>query len=251
MTGATQEEHTINLGDYAKTDWTIMLHDRVIAHFSIHEGTKLTIGRSEEADVAIDNTAISRLHASLELKNGVHFLTDLGSTNGTTVNGERISTPVPVSETDAIAIGKFRLVPQRVEGEQGAKSFATAMDIEDQTIFVSSSRQPGARQPGTASPGNQADHKLMVIDGEAQPRELSLKGKSSIKIGKDPACDLVINGFLVAKTQCFVISKQDKFFVVPQRSWASTKLNDVIIKNERLLRKGDTMEIRSVKIRFE
>lgn len=242
-------EQTINLGDYAKGDWTLMLHDRVITHFTIHEGTKLTIGRSEEADVSIDNTAISRLHASLELKGGIHFLTDLGSTNGTTVNGERISTTVPVTEKDTISIGKFRLVAEHVAGEQVSKSYSTAMDMDDQTVFVSgATRQPPPReQPQTS----QADHKLVVIDGEAMPKELSLKGKSSIKIGKDPASDLVVGGFLVAKAQCFVVSKKDKFFIVPQSSWAATKLNEVSINNERLLRKGDIIEIRSVKIRFE
>ena len=243
------EEQTINLGDYTKADWTLMLHDRVITHFTIHEGTRLTIGRSEEADISIDNTAISRLHASLELKGGVHFLTDLGSTNGTTVNGERISGTVPVTEKDMVTIGKFRLVPEHVAGEQVSKSYSTAMDIDDQTVFVSNAtRQP---TPQEQPPANQADHKLLVIDGEANPRELSLKGKSSIKIGKDASCDLIVTGFLVAKAQCFVVSKKDKFFIVPQSSWSATKLNDVSIKNERLLRKGDTIEIRGVKIRFE
>lgn len=243
------EEQTINLGDYAKADWTLLLHDRVITHFTIHEGTKLTIGRSEEADISIDNTAISRLHAALELKGGVHFLTDLGSTNGTTVNGERISATVPVTEKDTITIGKFRLVPEHVTGEQVSKSYSTAMDLDDQTVFVSAAtRQPSREQPQQAS---QTDHKLVVVDGEATPQEISLKGKSSIKIGKDPASDLIVAGFLVAKAQCFVVSKKDKFFIVPQSSWTATKLNDVSIKNERLLRKGDTIEIRSVKIRFE
>jgi len=244
------EEQTINLGDYTKNDWTLMLHDRVITHFTINEGTKLTIGRSEEADISIDNTAISRLHAALELKGGVHFLTDLGSTNGTTVNGERINGTVPVTEKDTITIGKFRLVAEHVAGEQASKSYSTAMDLDDQTVFVSQSRpQPQPReQPQQAS---QADHKLVLLEGESIPKELSLKGKSSIKIGKDGSCDLMIGGFLVAKAQCFVVSKKEKFFIVPQSSWTATKLNDVSIKNERLLRKGDIIEIRGVKIRFE
>ncbi|MEW6593244.1 MAG: FHA domain-containing protein [Thermodesulfobacteriota bacterium] len=244
-------EQTINLGDYAKADWTLMLHDRVITHFTIHEGTKLTIGRSEEADISIDNTAISRLHASLELKGGVHFLTDLGSTNGTTVNGERISGAVPVTEKDVITIGKFRLVPEHVAGEQVSKSYSTAMDIDDQTVFVSAVRQQPREQTDQAGQPSQADHKLMVVEGEAAPREISLKGRSSIKIGKDPSCDLIVDGFLVARAQCFVVSRKDKFFLVPQSSWTATKLNEVSIGNERLLRKGDIIAIRRTKIRFE
>jgi len=240
-------EQTINLGDYAKADWTVMLNDRVITHFSIHAGTKLTIGRSEEADVTIDNTAISRLHAALEYNNGVHLLTDLGSTNGTMVNGERITDTVPVTEQDVIAIGKFRLIPAHIEGEQMSKSYAMAMDIEDQTVFVSKARQQKQGQPQDAP----TDHKLTVIEGNGRPNALSLQGKSSIKIGKDLDADLVIGGFLVAKAQCFLVRKKDKFFLVPQGFWAATRLNDVIIREERLLRKGDTIEIRHVKIRFE
>ncbi len=243
------EEQTINLGDYTKTDWTLLLHDRIITHFTIHEGTKLTIGRSEEADISIDNTAISRLHASLELKNGVHFLTDLRSTNGTTVNGERITGTVPITPNDTITIGKFRLVPEHVAGEQASKSYSTAMDIDDQTVFVSAaSRQPLRPQPQQGGP---ADYKLVVIDGKSSPKEISLKGKSSVKIGKDSTCDVVVNGFLVAKAQCFVVGRKDKFFVVPQSSWTATKLNEVSIKDEHLLRKGDTIDVRGVKIRFE
>jgi hypothetical protein len=79
---------------------------------------------------------------------------------------------------------------------------------------------------------------------------LSLDGKSSVKIGKDPSCDMIIPGWLVGKTQCYVVSKKDKYYIIPQRSWANTRLNDVIIKEERLLRKGDMIQIKSVTIRF-
>ncbi|MDG4476483.1 FHA domain-containing protein [Desulfobacterales bacterium RS19-109] len=93
-------------------------------------------------------------------------------------------------------------------------------------------------------------YRLTVIEGNASPSTLSLDGKSSAKIGKDPSCDILIPGWLVSKTQCYVVSKKDKYYIVPQRSWANTKLNDVIIKEERLLRKGDIIQIKSVKIRF-
>ena len=55
-------------------EWTIMLQERPIKTFAIEEGGRVTIGRGAEADVVIDNTAISRVHAALELQNGVYFV---------------------------------------------------------------------------------------------------------------------------------------------------------------------------------
>ncbi|MFA6901356.1 MAG: FHA domain-containing protein, partial [Desulfurivibrionaceae bacterium] len=246
------QDGTINLEDYTKSDWTIMLNDRVITRFTTHEGNKLIIGRSPDADVVIDNTAISRHHSSLELRDGRHYLADLKSTNGTTVNGKKIASKTPITEKDVVFIGKFRMIQTAADEQQASSSYATAMDIDEATVFVNSPRQPVAAQPSQAAPPPSANeiYKLTLIEGDTVPNMLSLDGKSSVKIGKDPSCDMIIPGWLVSKTQCYVVSKKNKYYIVPQRSWANTKLNDVIIKEERLLRKGDIIQIKSVKIRF-
>jgi pSer/pThr/pTyr-binding forkhead associated (FHA) protein len=246
------QDGTINLEDYTKSDWTIMLNDRVITRFTTHEGNKLIIGRSPDADVVIDNTAVSRHHSSIELRDGRHYLADMKSTNGTTVNGKKITSKVPVTEKDIIFIGKFRLIQSATDEQHTSSSYATAMDIDDEaTVFVSSPRQQAAAQPSQAPSSSASEiYRLTVIEGSATPSTLSLDGKSSVKIGKDPSCDMIIAGWLVGKTQCYVVSKKDRYYIVPQRSWTNTRLNDVIIKEERLLRKGDTIQIKSVKIRF-
>ena len=246
------QDGTINLEDYTKSDWTIMLNDRVITTFTTHEGSKLIIGRSPDADVVIDNTAISRHHSSIELRDGRHYLADMKSTNGTTVNGKKIASKVPVTEKDVIFIGKFRLIQAVTDEQHASSSYATAMDIDDEaTVFVSSPRQQAAAQPSqTKSPSTNEIYRLTVLEGSATPTMLSLDGKSSVKLGKDPSCDMIIPGWLVGKTQCYVVSKKDRYYIVPQRSWTNTRLNDVIIKEERLLRKGDMIQIKSVKIRF-
>ncbi|MFZ5774817.1 MAG: FHA domain-containing protein [Thermodesulfobacteriota bacterium] len=247
------QDGLINLEDYVKSDWAIMLNDRVLARFTLHEGSKLIIGRSPDADVVIDNTAISRHHTSIELRDGRHYLADLKSTNGTMVNGKRIASKVPVSEKDLIHIGKFLLTQNPHEDVADSTSRATAMDLDEATVFVGSSKATAAVNDGppTRPQTNDATNSLTVIAGDGQPASLILSGRASVKIGKDPACDLVIGGFLVAKTQCYIINKQNKYHIVPQRSWASTKLNDVSITGERPLRKGDIIQIRGVKIRFQ
>jgi len=244
---------TINLEDYIKSDWKIVLNDRVIARFTIPEGGKLIIGRSPDADVVIDNTAISRHHSSLELRDGRHYIADMNSTNGTTVNGKKITSKVPITEKDVVFIGKFRLTQSADETQDESSSYSTSMDIDEATVFVSSTKQQNkiGVDASAARPQNSTEaFSLTVIEGDSSARSLSLEGKTSIKIGKDPSCDLIIPGFFVSKAQCYIIKKKDKYHVIPQRSWVSTKLNDVSISEERLLRRGDIIQVKRTKIRF-
>ncbi len=239
--------NVINLGDFSLNDWTIQLNNRVITRFCIREGERLVIGRGADADVIINNSAVSRHHSAIELRNGTLFISDLSSLNGTTVNGTKITSAVPISLEDKVGIGKFGLTPASESAQEVSSSYAMSMDMEDETVFVSS---PKRQQPKQQIDKTASEHRLMVISGDATPTELSLDGKASVKIGKDSSCDIIINSWLVAKAQCFITNKSAKHYIIPQRSWTTTKLNDVSITEERLLRPGDTIEIRRVKIRY-
>ena len=66
----------------------------------------LVIGRSDEADVQIDDAYASEFHVRLINQTGRLALHDLGSTNGTYVNGRRVTTPLDLNKGDAVQIGK-------------------------------------------------------------------------------------------------------------------------------------------------
>jgi len=68
---------------------------------------KTIIGRKSGNDIAIADPSASRLHAELNLDKGTNAVTlsDLGSTNGTFINRERITVPVLLSNNDLIRIG--------------------------------------------------------------------------------------------------------------------------------------------------
>lgn len=61
----------------------------------------IKIGRSEDNDVVIDNSSVSRYHLELfkDEEENV-FITDLDSINGTTINGRRITEPEILKEND-------------------------------------------------------------------------------------------------------------------------------------------------------
>ena len=65
------------------------------------------IGRAAEADIPIDDPYASEFHARVALVDGRALVTDLGSTNGTYVNGRRLGpAPTPLEKGDTVQIGK-------------------------------------------------------------------------------------------------------------------------------------------------
>ncbi|MEU0331942.1 DUF1707 and FHA domain-containing protein [Streptomyces sp. NPDC006193] len=71
----------------------------------------LRIGRDPANGLRLNHETVSRLHAELRRQGGLWVLRDLGSTNGTTVNGRRVTGAVVVREGDQVAFGRaaFRL----------------------------------------------------------------------------------------------------------------------------------------------
>ncbi|MCE9647063.1 MAG: FHA domain-containing protein [Chloroflexi bacterium] len=69
-------------------------------------GDQLTIGRDSSNGVAINDAEISRKHSRLSFQGGKYVLEDLGSTNGTFVNGQRLAGPVVLKAGDVVSLGE-------------------------------------------------------------------------------------------------------------------------------------------------
>lgn len=77
----------------------------------------IRIGRGESMDVVIDNVSVSRRHAEIREESGAWLLRDLGSSNGTFLNGERLTADQPLKPGDEISFGKFSILFERVLAE--------------------------------------------------------------------------------------------------------------------------------------
>jgi hypothetical protein len=71
--------------------------------------TGATIGRSRSSDVVIGDENVSRSHAEVRPRGGSWVLTDLGSTNGTTLNGRPVNGPEVLKPGDEISLGGHRI----------------------------------------------------------------------------------------------------------------------------------------------
>jgi adenylate cyclase len=79
--------------------------------FPLGEGQSWAIGRGDGCAVLLDSRSVSRLHALIQRKDGGDLaLVDLGSRNGSFVNGTRVSFPVALNDKDRLVFGDQELV---------------------------------------------------------------------------------------------------------------------------------------------
>lgn len=82
---------------------------------SVHELVGRTaIGRRPDCNIVIDDPTVSALHAWLDLRGEIYWLSDAGSTNGVRFGGHLLNEPVPLKDGDIFSLGTcdFQLLEQ-------------------------------------------------------------------------------------------------------------------------------------------
>lgn len=69
-------------------------------------GSELIVGRAEKCQVVLDDTYVSQVHARIFSKGESYMLEDLGSTNGTYLNRQKVTAPVELQRGDRVKIGR-------------------------------------------------------------------------------------------------------------------------------------------------
>src|SRR5262245_23512672 len=90
-----------------------LVHDRKTVQIYDLDQPVIRIGRVQGMDIMIDDVSVSRRQAEIQQDGAGWVVRDIGSSNGTFVNGERVTGDRPLKAGDEIAIGDFSLFFER------------------------------------------------------------------------------------------------------------------------------------------
>lgn len=129
------------------------------------------IGRSAEADLFLPADSVSRRHARIEEKDGRWIVTDLGSSNGTFVNGHRIAEATPLADGDTVMFGKATLVfrlekaaPAEAAPDQTNEFTSSVRIVADDSQSIVFTTRATDQTPFTASTENQAAEDVALLN---------------------------------------------------------------------------------------
>ena len=164
----TNAVNTMNLTDNSQgTSWQLIGLSPALADLTIDIDKSLSIGRSDSNDLVLAASQISRQHAKINRIGGQLYVQDLGSSNGTFINGERISTDAhALQATDELAFADlvFLVVNAPVDARDGASFLDGLQDIENFTPTTDIHTQTESTASVEPISPNAASNAAPVID---------------------------------------------------------------------------------------
>jgi pSer/pThr/pTyr-binding forkhead associated (FHA) protein len=199
----------------------------------------IEIGRAALNDIVLQDEKISREHARIEHSEQGTQIIDLGSSNGTVVNGSRITTS-SLSAGDTIELGAstLRFVEITPEPDPGVTMLNTEADL-NQTL---------ATMVMETSLNDVSDSRL-VIHTSDKTWEVALRDENYL-IGRDPNCDVFINDVRLSRQHARIVRKGEIFTVHDLNSTNGTRIADERIEQHDLA-DGDTIQIGKARLVFK
>lgn len=175
----------------------------------------MSLGRSSENDIRIQGSEISKTHCLFERQGHAWTVTDLGSANGTRLNGQLLSPrqKYPLDTSSILQIGATRLQLETGQNEitQQATSFMQSNDAE-------------------------------------KIEYLNLKGMQKATIGRNKDNDVVINSPLASRYHAEIQLKQGKALIVDLNSTNGVYINGHRIQGQQWIEPGDKIRIADTKL---
>ncbi len=173
---------------------------------------RFTIGRDSRNQLVLNDPGIAPFHAEIRQDQGFYYLSDLGSENGTLVNGERVGARFQLRAEDRVSMGPVQ------------------MHLVD----------PGK---GPARPESSTRWFLQVIQGEHEGRKFHISG--SMTFGRSVKCELCFSDQELSRRHCEFYLKDD---VLEVKDLASA--NGILVNQQKVatavLQSGDQLKMGSV-----
>ncbi len=238
---------------------TLRFGENVLKDFAL-QSAPVIIGRSPQATIRIDNPAVSHHHARVFLKDDKYYVQDLGSLNGTFLNGAQI-TEAALREGDSIEIGnhniRFWLKPsssQVVSASAGAKAAGPDVPKLEGTMILDTKRRReladmlAAKTGAAQAPAKKRVGKLVVLRGRTSAREYMLASGISI-IGKSENATVKLTGWL-APPIAAMISRKGESYIINPTGKKKMYVNGQPLAGSQELRDGDLLKSGRVQMQF-
>ncbi len=211
----------------------------------------LTIGRKSGNDIHIDNLAVSGNHAKILTILNDSFIEDLDSTNGTYVNGEKISKHA-LQNGENIVIGKHELKYENADAEDSESEFEKTMIIRPDTKGMPETEE--ADKGIEKSIGKIAADLATAGGSSSGPGAAKLKLMSGANTGKELQLTKILTTLGKPGVQVAAITRRPKgYFLIVVDAGKDNKMplvNDVEISKQHPLSDGDVIEVAGVKMGF-
>lgn len=229
------------------------------------DGTEYTvsdgavIGRVEAADIVIADPKVSRQHAKFKLDGGALVIEDLGSSNGTSVNGAKIQAETPLAHGDTVSIEhlSFRVVVDGAELEEADEATVIGAVGDDATVIGAPapdlSNVPGswvesetAESTQFLSPEQSAEQGVQVVRQSLEPHVILLDDEGGIaealglelgdsdsqqwEIGRGDQCDVQLAESTVSTRHAQLVCEGGKWRIVNLIS-----SNGIVVNGEKRL----------------
>jgi ABC transport system ATP-binding/permease protein len=198
--------------------------------------TIVTIGRAPDNLLCLsDDLTVSRHHAQIALGNGVYLLTDVGSSDGTYLNSQRIQayTPHQLKDGDEILIGS-----------------ACQFTFKATEAAIAPQSQPASTNLSPAEKTTVLPFDALPVQDLGASQRMNLRGRDVLNIGRDPTNDLVINHPSSSRFHSQIKLEQGSYTLYDLNSTNGTFLNGEIISGSHALQVGDTIRIGPTQLVF-
>ena len=218
---------------------------------------EVSIGRSPDNAVVIDNPAVSHYHARVFNEEGRLMLEDFGSLNGTFVNGQRVKM-VGLKPGDSVTIGKHTIVVTDSREVRAHIAFPTAskgapkinetvmLDTKDRREFLQKVASSG--ESSQVAPGRLKIPTLIVKKGRTDQAEYSLTDKLTV-IGKSAMATVKLKGWFAPAAAAQISRRDDNAYYVGAADKIPSVNGQPIVKPVKLS-SGDVVVVSGVELEF-
>jgi pSer/pThr/pTyr-binding forkhead associated (FHA) protein len=195
-------------------------------------GAPLEIGRDPSAELVLDDQLVSRMHARLIPGAEQVTVEDLGSRNGTFVNGAPIKAPAVVGPGDQIVVGETTILVG-LTGTPAPQAHTAVGELP----LPASERRAGAPEPSAPEP-SAPQLVVQVIEGWSAGRQFRLTGP--LEVGRDPSAGVpLVEDDRVSQRHARLTPSSEGVFVEDLGSSEGTFVNDARIDGRTLVVVGD------------